>query len=141
MLPENAAEFRRTLPHAPIVSPNLVEAALIYGTDDPQEQISAMLADGATIIALRMGESGSIVASATQRIHIPAVPVTHIADQTGAGNAYCGGFLVGWLRTGDLRQAGYYGAVAASFTLEEIGAPRPPNPAVRDARYAALMGG
>jgi len=52
--------------------------------------------------------------------------VPEIVDQTGAGNTYCGAFLVGWLETGDLRQAAGYGAVAASFALEVIGAADPP---------------
>ncbi len=38
-----------------------------------------------------------------------------IVDVTGAGNAYCGGFVVGLARSGDLLQAGCSGAVSASF--------------------------
>jgi ribokinase len=53
---------------------------------------------------------------------VPAVPVAGIVDVTGAGNAYCGGFLVGLAETGDLGQAGRYGAVSASFALEQFGA-------------------
>jgi sugar/nucleoside kinase (ribokinase family) len=54
------------------------------------------------------------------------VPVPEIVDQTGAGNTYCGAFLVGWLEMGDLKQAAGYGAVAASFALEVIGVADPP---------------
>lgn len=140
MLPENAAEFRRTLQYAPMVSPNLLEASLIYGTDNPNELTDAMLADGTELVALRMGESGSIVATSKERIHIPAVPVATVVDQTGAGNTYCGGFMVGWYRTRDLRQAGYYGAVAASFTLEHTGVLAEPDTFERDKRYQVLLG-
>ena len=52
---------------------------------------------------------------------IPPVDVPKIVDQTGAGNTYCGGFIVGWCRHHDLVTAGCYGAVAASFALETIG--------------------
>jgi sugar/nucleoside kinase (ribokinase family) len=48
--------------------------------------------------------------------------VEKIVDVTGAGNAYCGGFLVGLAETGDLAQAGRYGAVSASFALAQFGA-------------------
>jgi sugar/nucleoside kinase (ribokinase family) len=54
-------------------------------------------------------------------LHIPAIPVPQVVDVTGAGNCYCGAFLVGWVCSGDLRQAAAYGAVAASFTVEQIG--------------------
>ena len=36
---------------------------------------------------------------------------------------FCGGFMVGWHETGDLQIAGLYGAVSASFLVEQIGLP------------------
>jgi sugar/nucleoside kinase (ribokinase family) len=57
---------------------------------------------------------------------VPAVPVPEVVDQTGAGNTYCGGFLTGWLKSGDLVEAACCGAVAASFALEVTGVADPP---------------
>ena len=75
------------------------------------------------VAVLRMGEAGSLVAGQGEApVAVPAVPVSRIVDVTGAGNAYCGGFLVGLAETGDLGQAGRYGAVSASFALEQFGA-------------------
>lgn len=107
-----------------IFSPNLVEVESMIGLSDPHEQIRGLVAAGASIIALRMGEMGSIVhrADTGETWQIPAVPTT-VVDPTGAGNAYCGGFVVGWCETGDLQLAGCYGAVAASFLIEQIGLP------------------
>jgi hypothetical protein len=136
MIAENRAEFTATLPQAHIVSPNLLEAGLVYGITDPDQLIDAMLHDGAAIIALRMGERGSLVASREERYLVPGVPVPEIVDQTGAGNTYSGGFLVGWQRTKDLRTAGAYGAVAASFALEHVGILRGFDSAERDRRLA-----
>ena len=59
--------------------------------------------------------------------YIPAVAVGDVVDQTGAGNTYCGGFLVGYCREGDVVAAGCYGAAAASFTLEAVGCARIPH--------------
>jgi len=127
MLPENATEFRESLSIPDMVSPNLLEASLVYGFDDPEKLLLAMLDDGAKIAILRMGERGSIAADQSRKIiNIPAVPVDPVVDVTGAGNTYCGAFLVGWLETGDVRRAAYYGAVAASFALEQIGVLEPP---------------
>lgn len=127
MAAENQAEFRAALPLADIVSPNLLEARLVYGLDEPAALVRAMLDDGAGIAALRLGEAGSLIGQRgrSELVAIPAVPVAEVVDQTGAGNTYCGGFLVGWARTGELRQAGIYGAVAASFSLEEVGVLNP----------------
>lgn len=141
MIAANHDEFRATLPVPDIVSPNWLEASLVYGFDDPDRLVDTMLADGAKRVALRMGEQGSIVADAAQRVRVPAVPVPEVIDQTGAGNSYCGGLLVGWLRSSDLWTAGCYGAVSASFCLEEIGVIHWDERMIptRDERLAALL--
>jgi ribokinase len=70
-----------------------------------------------------MGAAGSLVAGQGETpVAVPAAPVARVEDVTGAGNAYCGGFLVGLAETGDLARAGRYGAVSASFALEQLGA-------------------
>jgi len=142
MIPPNADEFRASLTHIDIVSPNWLEAQAIYNITEPEKLVRAMLDDGAAIAALRMGEAGSMVGQrgSDSVITLPAVPVPHIADQTGAGNTYCGGFLVGWVETHDLLTAACYGGVAASFSLEVIGVADPPanKHQLRDERYAWL---
>jgi cytidine kinase len=131
--PFRAAERRLTdeelgtlLGSCDIFSPNLEEASSLVGDGPPDQLVARLAAAGASLVALRMGAVGSLVyAAATGTMqHIPAVPVT-VVDQVGAGNAYCGGFLVGWLETGDLRLAGLYASVAASFLVEQYGLPKP----------------
>jgi len=143
MTRENAAAFRAALPLVDIVSPNLLEAQTLYGEPDPAALVRAMLDDGAPVAVLRMGERGSIAGRRgdPDLLRVPAVPVEAIVDQTGAGNTYCGAFLVGWCETRDLAQASCWGAVAASFALESTGvADPPPNyVALRDTRYRELM--
>lgn len=123
MRAENRGEFCRALPFTDIVSPNLEEARALYGIMAPEALMHQMFDDGAQIVALRMGKTGSLVGQQGQSdiLYVPAIPVAQITDQTGAGNAYCGGFLVGWNRTRDLYAAGCYGGVSASFALEQIG--------------------
>jgi len=139
MVPENAADFRDALPLAEIVSPNLLEASLIYGVKEPEQLLQKLLSDGARVVALRMGEQGSLLAQQGSSelihipavpvpIHIPAVPVPQVVDVTGAGNTYCGAFLVGWMRSKDLKTAGCYGTVASSFSVETVGVLDPSRP-------------
>lgn len=124
-IPEYRGEFRRLLPLVDIFSPNLIEAARLTGLEQahPADIAADLLADGAGCVVLRMGARGSLVASQAGAYHwIPACAVKKIVDVTGAGNAYCGGFLVGLQESGDYLQAGLYGAVSASFALEQFGA-------------------
>lgn len=122
MVSQNAPEFQRLVGRAEIVSPNLAEARNIYGNLPAESLITAMLRDGAEIAVVRLGERGSMVGAKSMRgvVHIPAVPVD-VLDITGAGNAYNGGFIVGWLETGDPVQAARWGTVAASFCVEALG--------------------
>jgi len=106
----------------------------------PEEVCRRYRAMGARIIALRMGTQGSLSLSCPEtpdplsfhkqqldqqlrpdamvgRFHfVPAYPCS-VIDATGAGNSYCGGFLVGYLRTRDVLHAALYGTVSASFTV------------------------
>jgi sugar/nucleoside kinase (ribokinase family) len=127
MTHDDAAAFRAALRLADIVSPNWHEAQQFYGPLDAAEIVQAMLDDGAPMVALRLGEAGSLVAAKDRStlLKIPAVPVPRVVDHTGAGNTYCGAFVVGWVETRDLRQAACYGAVAASFALEVTGVAGP----------------
>jgi len=118
------AELRALVSAGQIFSPNLHEAETILGWDEPTGLIRRMAEAGAEIVALRLGAAGSIVhrADTGETWQIPAF-ATRVVEPCGAGNAYCGGFIVGWVQTGDLRLAGLYGAVAASFLVEQVGLP------------------
>lgn len=126
MLPENRDRMRETLQGGGIdaVSPNLLEASLIYGDDrTPEELVAAFFADGAPLVALRMGAAGSLLVDREtgERQFIASVPVSQVVDQTGAGNTYCGTLTVGLARGRGLRAAGAMAAVSASFCIEQVG--------------------
>ena len=55
-------------------------------------------------------------------IRIPAVKVDAVVDHTGAGNAYCGGLVVGFVISDNIQDALCRAAVSASFALEQFGA-------------------
>jgi len=135
------AELRDLLTPCAIFSPNLLEAESLVGGGEPAALLRRLTDAGAELVALRMGADGSLVHCARTGAthHIPAVQIT-VVDPVGAGNAYCGAFLVGWLETGDLRRAGLYASVAASFLVEQHGlpAPRAGLHAEATARLAAL---
>jgi sugar/nucleoside kinase (ribokinase family) len=124
--PENRALLGQLAPLLDVISPNLPQARRLTGRDDPRAVLGALLETGVPVAVLRMGEAGSLLARRGEPpVAVPAVPVPRIVDVTGAGNAYCGGFLLGLAETGDLEHAGRYGAVAASFALEQFGAMLP----------------
>jgi ribokinase len=69
-----------------------------------------------------MGAGGMrlLLQGGTNWTQIPAFS-TQVVDPTGAGDAFCGGFLVGLAQSGSPVQAALYGAVSASFIIEDFG--------------------
>ena len=79
----------------------------------------APLTREATVI--KLGRSGALVheRASGRRYAVPGVPV-HVVDPTGAGDAFCGGFLAGLLDR-SVPEAAAWGAVSASFAIEDFG--------------------
>jgi sugar/nucleoside kinase (ribokinase family) len=119
----DSAYLKKLLSLVSIFSPNLVEARLITGLSEEKEMIRYLFEHGAQCVALRMGSQGSCVyADADQGVKIPAI-AKKVVDVTGAGNAYCGGFLVAIVQGLSLEEAGLRGAVSGSFEIEQFGVP------------------
>ena len=61
-------------------------------------------------------------------------------DPTGAGDAFCGGFLAGFIKDFDPLQAALHGNISASLTLEGSGPfyPLDAMPGLAEARRRSL---
>lgn len=115
--------FRSAMPLVSLFSPDRGEGALITGQSEPLAMIDVLLEWGAPLVALRMGEYGSLVRTRDGAgWRLPAVPAT-IVDVTGAGNSYCGGFLTGLGDGLPPLEAAMRASVSASFALEQFGLP------------------
>jgi sugar/nucleoside kinase (ribokinase family) len=136
----NDHQVRALVSAGQIFSPNVSEAKSLVGDGEPSELVDRLAEAGARIVALRQGEAGTLLynAESSESVHISAVK-TQVVDPTGAGNAFCGGFLVGWIQTGNLRTAGLYGTVAASFLVEQVGLPSSPAELKTQARIRLRM--
>jgi sugar/nucleoside kinase (ribokinase family) len=117
------ADVRAVLSQVDLVSPDLGEGQMLTDEQAPERILDRLVGWGGRLVALRMGAQGSLVATADgARYRVPAVPAT-IVDVTGAGNAYCGGFLVGLGSGLGVAEAAARAAVSASFALEQFGVP------------------
>ena len=116
-------EYKAVFRHIALISPDREEAIQITGQSTVEAAVETMLNWGVSCVALRMGAEGSQVHTSTgESWRIPAVPAP-IVDTTGAGDAYCGGFLIGLGEGLDPLEAALRAAVSASFALEQFGVP------------------
>jgi sugar/nucleoside kinase (ribokinase family) len=97
--------------------------ALFQGrTTDLWAMAEALAAYGCEILVIKRGEGGQFVydSGARTRWEVPAYP-SRIVDPSGAGDAFCGGFLAGYRDSYDPVQAALYGNISASLVVEGIG--------------------
>jgi sugar/nucleoside kinase (ribokinase family) len=97
--------------------------ALFWGrSDDLWEMVETVAACGCELVVVKRGGRGQMLydAAAHRRWEIPAYPA-RLADPTGAGDSFCGGFLAGYQQTYDPLQAALHGNISASLTIEGSG--------------------
>jgi adenosine kinase len=80
-----------------------------------------MISQYATFMIITRGEYGVDLYSGNDFLTISAIPPKHIIDPTGAGDAFRGGFLKGYLHGFTLERCGQFGVLAATFCLESLG--------------------
>ncbi|MFC2063784.1 carbohydrate kinase family protein [Chloroflexota bacterium] len=91
-------------------------------TTDVIEMVGAISNENCEVVVVKSGVKGQLVHDARSKKswQVPAYPVK-IIDPTGAGAAFCGGFLAGLAQSGDPLQASLMGNISASITLEGSG--------------------
>ena len=96
---------------------------------------------GCEYVVIKCGPRGQLLydAQTKRKWEIPAYPA-RLADPTGAGDAFCGGFLAGYCKNYDPLEGVLYGNVSASLKLEGSGAFYPMDvlPGLAEARLNAL---
>ncbi len=75
----------------------------------------------ATFMVVTQGEAGSTIYSRAGEVHVPIVPASAIADPTGVGDAFRGGFLTGFSHGWDYELCAQIGALSATYCLEQTG--------------------
>jgi ribokinase len=115
---------------------------LFWGeTHDLWEMAAAVGDYGCEIVVVKRGGLGQAIydVKGKHKWEVPAYP-SRPADPTGAGDAFCGGYLSGFRKTYDPLQASLYGNVSASLKVEGSGAfyPLEVLPGLAEARLSAL---
>jgi sugar/nucleoside kinase (ribokinase family) len=78
---------------------------------------------GPHAVVVKVGAEGSLVYDTVRGrlAHFPNLPC-RTQDATGAGDAYCSGFLAGYLLGQGAVSAAKYGTLSTSYVVEAVGA-------------------
>ena len=143
MTPSFWRDLRLVLQGVLIFQPSEEEMrALFWGeTDDIWEMAEQVSKYGPQIIVIKRGLRGQLLydIAKRKRYEVPVYP-SRLADPTGAGDSFCGGYLAGFEKTGDPLMASIYGSVSASLMIEGSGPfyPLTVLPGLAEARLEAL---
>jgi sugar/nucleoside kinase (ribokinase family) len=104
--------------------PNLDEARALVGDGQPEEVV-ARLCTHYREVALKLGADGALWQRRGEpALHLPALEVA-VVDTTGAGDAFCAGFLSQWLRAAAPHDALASGIQAGAKAVTQVGARLP----------------
>ena len=104
-----------------IFMPNAVELALLTGEDDVRKGADLILDAGVKVVAVKLGDKGCYVTDGEERLRIDPFKVK-VVDTTGAGDAFCAGFLYGLIKKKSLFECGRFANFVASRCVTAMGA-------------------
>jgi sugar/nucleoside kinase (ribokinase family) len=96
---------------------------LFHGrSDDLWEMAETIGSYGCEVVVIKRGSRGQLLYERNGRgkWQIPAYPA-RVVDPTGAGQAYCGGFLTGYRSTYDALEGALAGNISTSLAVEGLG--------------------
>lgn len=123
MRPYLADHILGLLQDVDVYLPSEQEVCTFFGPDVELEEAAARFAQaGPEVVAIKVGKRGVLVYERSSGRCTPVPPYpTPVVDVTGAGDAFCGGFAVGYWRTGNPLRAACMGNVSASLVIEGYG--------------------
>jgi sugar/nucleoside kinase (ribokinase family) len=110
-----------------VVKADDTEIKCALGMDSEEAAASYILDLGPKLVIVTRDRNGSTIYSRDKQYDIPIVLAKKVVDATGSGDTYTIGFLMEYMRSGDIERAGIFGATCASFNLETIGPSGMPN--------------
>jgi sugar/nucleoside kinase (ribokinase family) len=115
---------------------------LFWGeTYDLWRMAEAVSLYGCEYVIVKCGARGQLLydTNSKRKWEIPAYPA-RVADPTGAGDAFCGGFMAGYCKNYDPMEGVLYGNISASLKVEGSGAYYPLEvlPGLAEARLNVL---
>ena len=99
------------------------EAIQLTNKLDIYDAANELLNNGPSVVIIKQGGNGALLAYDDLRIQIPVYPIERLIDPTGAGDSFAGGFIGHLINHGkdDLIEAVITGTAVASFTVSGFG--------------------
>jgi len=109
----------RAISLSTVVVGNRDECEVALGTRDPDAATDALLQSGVRLAIIKLGADGALLATTTERVRIPAIPVDVVCG-LGAGDAFGGSLCLGLLNEWSLDRIGLYANAAGALVSTRL---------------------
>ncbi|NIP66856.1 hypothetical protein GWN63_04610 [Candidatus Bathyarchaeota archaeon] len=103
-----------------VMFPNENEVKLLTG-QNYERGSELLIQEGSNIVAVTLGRRGCYITNGRET-HLVEPYEVEVLDTTGAGDAFCAGFIYGLVKNRDLYECGRLGNFVASRCLQKVGA-------------------
>jgi 2-dehydro-3-deoxygluconokinase len=97
------------------------EAAYLLPDQGREEMARSLLTLGSSIVVLKLGAEGCLVATRDETILVPGFPI-NVVDTVGAGDSFAAAFIAGRLRGGSLRDSATLANAMGALVATQRGA-------------------
>jgi len=117
---KNLTSLKPIIKRSFVMLPNVKEVKLLTG-ENYEEGAKTLIREGVSIVVVKLGEKGCYVTDGKES-HLVEPYKVKVVDTTGAGDAFCAGFLYGLVKKKDLYECGRLGNLVASRVVQAYGA-------------------
>ena len=114
-------ELDKLLSSVDVLLLNESEAALLTQTDDIASSVEAIRSSGPENVIIKRGGAGATLFTGDGATHVPVYPIERLADPTGAGDSFGGGFMAALANGHSFAEGIVWGTATASFCVEGFG--------------------
>ncbi len=117
--------LKKTIKKIDVLTINDEEARQLSGAYSLLDAAKIIQKMGPKFLVIKKGEHGALLFHGEKMFYAPAMPLQKVADPTGAGDTFAGGFI-GYLAStnslsfNNMKRAVIYGSAMASFCVEEF---------------------
>lgn len=115
--------LKESLPFVDYLIPSQEEMLCFTGNSSPKEGAAILRSMGVRNVIIKLGGRGVYIDAETFSGVIPAFQVP-VADTTGAGDNFTGGFVSGLLEGYGIRECALYASAVAALSIQSVGAVR-----------------
>ena len=102
--------------------PSYDEAVELSGEKNPERIAAIFQGMGVGTVVIKLGAEGCLIRRGEDLWRVPACPVDRVVDTTGAGDAFCAGFLTGVTKGLPLEACGRMGNAVGAACVSAVGA-------------------